>query len=969
MKKLLMLSIMLFVSVITYAQYQFPACHPAWDATRNHYKQGEKVSLNGINYTAKYYTSAKPGHQSWRREGGCGDGGLGPDYTGRQRIIGYLPTWIPDYDIKNNFNPEVATHINVSFLMFKANNKDYTSNNFGSIAFDDFQLKKVDSVLTDCNVLSKAKAKNVKVSVALGGATDYAFLWLMTKYYNNDQKLEEIANLLVNYINSRKLDGIDLDLECWWADPAIKGTSDQGGRVRGSKWGDKDQGAHPAAIGLTNLSRKLRQKMPNKLITSAVFGTSWYGNNYDAKMADYMDWIGLMTYDFTGSWDKSPVGPHASLHKLPLGTYPGQSADNPIYSAQDALEYWLGIAAPTWNHAGGFGVKKSKLVIGVPMYGYDFSEKKPNGGNGAKFVPYRNIIKDFPNAATSYDKKDPKKLNGHIGLNGKNIYFDTPKQAAEKIRYTKKFGHQGVIIWELTQDVDYNSSSSILKAINEAAGNTTPINSAPVITWKKPVNNQTITTDKLSAIELKATAVDKDGTVSSFNFEYEGKVVNATKSGNVYTATFTPSAFGKVAVTAKAVDDKNASSTSVVNFVVKKKSGNNLPPVISNVYPKDLSVIEQAALSSVELSAKVTDDKSVSTVDFKINGVAVTPVSSGASNTYTVRWAPSAFGSFTFEIVATDNQGVKTTSTTNFTIKEKSSTNVPPVISGVNPKDLSVIEQTILTSVDLSANVTDDKSVSTVEFMVNGVAIKPVSGSSNSYVAKWTPSAYGDVSFKIVATDSEGASTTSTTKFTVKKKATGGGCGNIPQWIAKVYPKRGFEVQHNGNIYTNKWYASKGEVPGKSDVWKFVRACSGSTTFCGVMAWNPSKSYLKDEKAYYKQKIYSAKWWNKNSTPGTSTVWRFTSDCAGSTASTINEDVALLLIDNQLTVNSEFSHTSSVEVELYDISGRYLKTLVKEDNLKGTNSLVKDVSEVKSGLYIYKIRVNGQDYSSKILAK
>ena len=161
--------------------------------------------------------------------------------------------------------------------MFKRNNNNYNSNDFGSIALDEFQLKKVDSVLTDCNVLAKAKAKNVKVSVALGGATDYAFLWLMSKYYNNDQKLEEIATLLVNYINERQLDGIDLDLECWWADPTISGTSDQGGRVRGSKWGDGDKGPHNAAIGLTNLSKKLREKMPNKLIISfkvASDGTS-----------------------------------------------------------------------------------------------------------------------------------------------------------------------------------------------------------------------------------------------------------------------------------------------------------------------------------------------------------------------------------------------------------------------------------------------------------------------------------------------------------------------------------------------------------------------------------------------------------------------------------------------------------------------------------------------------------------------
>jgi len=39
-------------------------------------------------------------------------------------------------------------------------------------------------------------------------------------------------------------------------------------------------------------------------------------------MADYLDWIAPMTYDFTGSWVKSPVGPPSSLYKVPVGTYP-----------------------------------------------------------------------------------------------------------------------------------------------------------------------------------------------------------------------------------------------------------------------------------------------------------------------------------------------------------------------------------------------------------------------------------------------------------------------------------------------------------------------------------------------------------------------------------------------------------------------------------------------------------------------
>ncbi len=850
-----------------YAQYQFPACYPPHEPGKT-YRQGEKASLNGINYTAKWFTTATPGDASWQNDGACGDGGLGPDYPGPQRIIGYLPTWIPDYDIKNNFNPEVVTNINVSFLMFKRNNNDYNSADFGSIAFDDFQLRKVDSVLTDCRVLEKAKAKNVKVSVALGGATDYAFLWLMTKYYNNDQKLEEIANLLVNYINARKLDGIDLDLECWWADKAIAGTSDQGGRIRGSKWGDRDQGPHPAAIGMTNLSKKLRQKMPNKLITAAVFGTSWYGNNYDADVAQYMDWIGLMTYDFTGSWDKSPIGPHSSLHKLPLNTYPKQNADNPIYSAQDALEYWLGIAPATWNHAGGFGVEKAKLAIGVPMYGYDFSEKKPGGGNGAKFVPYRDIIAEFPNAATSYDQKDPRKLNGHVDQNGKNIYFDTPKQAGEKIKYTKNYGHQGVIIWELTQDVDYNSSSSILKAINEAAGNNTPVNQAPVVTWKTPTDNLVIEQDVLGAVALKVTATDSDGTVNAFSIKEGANVITATKNGNDYTASFTPASFGEYALTAEATDDKNATTTQTIRI----------------------------------------------------------------------------------------------------TVKQKNTTNPAPVISNVKPLDSSVIEQTTLTAIQLEAVVTDNSAVQNVTFTIDGITVPAFANAAGVYSATWTPSAFGNYSFKVVATDDEGASSNKSVTFTLKEKSTGGGCDNIPAWEAKTYAQPGTEVSHNGDVYKNKWYASAGEEPGKSGVWQYIRPCGGIVTFCGVEEWRADRVYNTGDKAYYLEKIYAAKWWTKGTSPNNSGDWRFDSDCPQTPGrSAINEIKPQTLVKDFVNIQINTEEEVTGKIELYNLSGQLVKTIMNPRALNGKEVIRQNISDLRNGIYVYKIFLNDEVITQKMV--
>ncbi|WP_103070075.1 glycosyl hydrolase family 18 protein [Aquimarina sediminis] len=869
MKNFYTFLLVFFCALYIQAQYNFPTCNPEWNASNVPYTQGQEVSYNSVNYKCKYYTSDAPGAGSWELIGPCGDGGLGPDYSGKQRIIGYLPTWVADYDIKNNFKPEVVTHLNISFLMFKQNNNDYNSSNFASVSFDAFQERKVDSVLNDLGVLQKARAKNVKVSVALGGATDFAFLWLMNKYHNNDAKLDEIATLIANYVTTNNLDGIDLDMECWWADPAISGTSDQGGRVRGSKWGDRDQGPHPAGIGLTKLSQKLRAKMPNKLITAAVFGTSWYGNNYDDGIADYMDWIGLMTYDFTGSWDASPEGPHSALHKVPQGLYTGQTADNPIYSAQDALEYWMGFAPPAWNHAGGFNVPKAKIAFGAPIYGYDFSEKKPNGGNGAKFVPYKDIIEEFPNAATSYDPKDARKLGGFIGEKNKKLYYNTPKLAGEKMKYSKNYGHQGLIIWELTQDASYNSSSSLLRAINEAAGNNTPINDAPVVTWETPTNNQIIELTALAPIALKANATDSDGTIQSFVFKHNNTPISATANGSSYTASFTPTAFGEVTLVASATDNKNATSEKTIVFTIKEKIiGGNTPPSISMIEPQDLSVIEQTELSVIQLKATISDDTQVSSVSFLVNNTAVTTTQNG-----------------------------------------------------------------------------------------------------NQYTASWTPSAFGDVSYKITATDNEGLSSESNTAFTVKKKVGGGVCDGVEAWKAdKTYATAGQKVTYQGKLYTNKWW-TKGETPGSSSVWEFVSDCSGAGgTFCGFDQWVSSIAYNGGDQVYHSTKIYKAKWWTEGETPGGSSVWEFVSDCAKNGVDMYNSVSFQTLVDNTINYQITTTKASEVRIDLYDIYGKLIKTKSYR-RYNGSKSFEQDLSTLKSGIYIYKVNIDGNVLTKKIIKK
>src|SRR5262249_17147118 len=146
-----------------------------------------------------------------------------------------------------------------------------------------------------------------RILVALGGATDYGFLHLMERigYDPLDPLLEQVLQRVVVFVKSNNLDGVDLDLECWW-DRNNDPNKDQGGRPAG-------QAAHPAASGLVIFAQLLKQAMPDKIVSATTFATSWYGNNYDPSLIHYVDWLAVMTYDLTGSWNGTPVGPHTAL--------------------------------------------------------------------------------------------------------------------------------------------------------------------------------------------------------------------------------------------------------------------------------------------------------------------------------------------------------------------------------------------------------------------------------------------------------------------------------------------------------------------------------------------------------------------------------------------------------------------------------------------------------------------------------
>ncbi|KAL1749252.1 glycoside hydrolase family 18 protein [Schizophyllum fasciatum] len=147
------------------------------------------------------------------------------------------------------------------------------------------------------------------------------------------------SSALSDAVNQFNLDGVDID----WEYPNSAGA--------GNPHDPSD------AANLLTLLKDVRNKIGNdRTISAAVAHQPWIGDNGSplrdvSAYAAVMDWVGIMNYDVSGA--SAHPGPNA-----PLGNLCGTSA-HPEASAQAAVKQWTGAGFPA-----------SKLLLGVPYYGY-----------------------------------------------------------------------------------------------------------------------------------------------------------------------------------------------------------------------------------------------------------------------------------------------------------------------------------------------------------------------------------------------------------------------------------------------------------------------------------------------------------------------------------------------------------------------------------------------------------------------
>ncbi|XP_060171887.1 class V chitinase CHIT5a-like [Lycium barbarum] len=196
----------------------------------------------------------------------------------------------------------------------------------------------------------------------------------------------------------------------------------------------------------------LASKRPQLLITAAVyfsvdFFLSDEFRSYPVpSINENLDWINLMCYDYHGSWDTSATGAQAAL-----------------FDPKSNISTSYGLRS--WIKAGAL---RSKLIMGLPLYGRTWKLKDPNvNGIGASAVglgpgdegtlTYREIEKfnEENNAKVVYDSAT---VSTYSVAGTSWIGYDDTRSVEMKLSYAQDLGLRGYFFWQVAGDQDWKIS-------------------------------------------------------------------------------------------------------------------------------------------------------------------------------------------------------------------------------------------------------------------------------------------------------------------------------------------------------------------------------------------------------------------------------------------------------------------------------------------------------------------------------
>ncbi|MDY8134515.1 Ig-like domain-containing protein [Aquimarina sp. 2201CG5-10] len=253
----------------------------------------------------------------------------------------------------------------------------------------------------------------------------------------------------------------------------------------------------------------------------------------------------------------------------------------------------------------------------------------------------------------------------------------------------------------------------------------------------------------------------------------------------------------------------------------------NQAPVVNITSPGDGTSFDQG--DSIAISASASDaDGVVSQVEFFAGAISI-----GVDNAspYNVNWTNANVGNHTITAVAMDNDGETTTSVAiSITVNQVGPP--PPVVSITSPANNASF--VVGTDITITASASDaNGTVTLVEFFQG--TTKLGQDTTAPYSFTWSGAPQGTYSLTAVATDNDGATTTST-PVSVRVRNGGGSGGELPNRVI---------VGYWHNFDNGSGFIRPENVSSKFDVVNisFAEPVSGSTS---LIDFTPDPANISD---------------------------------------------------------------------------------------------------------------------------
>jgi len=292
----------------------------------------------------------------------------------------------------------------------------------------------------------KKQNRHLKVLLSIGG-------WTYSPQFHpiviNPSSRAKFVQSSIELLEDYGLDGLDIDYEYPQNESQAKGYVELLKELR-------------AALDHHATQKKATYRF--LLSIAAPCGPENYKKLYISEMDRVLDFWNLMAYDFSGSWD-TVSNHHANLYGDPL-------------SASQAVEWYISN-----------GVPRSKIVLGIPLYGRSFLNTEGPGSRYSGVGPgsWEAGVYDYRALPLpqSYKFRDDKIVASWTYDYQKKemISYDDEEVGRMKGEYIQREGLGGSMFWELSGDKettredmergpgkDGQIGKSLVRVVKEAMG-------------------------------------------------------------------------------------------------------------------------------------------------------------------------------------------------------------------------------------------------------------------------------------------------------------------------------------------------------------------------------------------------------------------------------------------------------------------------------------------------------------------